>query len=62
MKVKKFLSIKSGDVIQQFDNAQKEERDHEELREARDDVTGEKLDRGEVLKARAFEIQYIRGK
>ena len=59
MKVKMFLSIKSGDVIQEFDDAKTEGRCHEEGQEAWDDVTGERLDRGEVLKARAIEIQYI---
>ena len=52
MKVKMLLSIKSGDVIPEFDDAKTEGRGHEEGQEAWDDVTGERLDRGEVLKAR----------
>ena len=62
MKAKMFLSIAASDVIQEFKYARSEGRRHEEVQESWDDVIGEKLDRGEVLKARAVETQYIRGK
>ena len=56
MKVKMLLSITASDVIQEFNDARSEGRGHEEVHEAWDDVTGEKIARGEVLKARAVEL------
>ena len=62
MKVNMLLIVKSGDVIQEFDDAQTEGRGHEERWEPWDDVTGKTLDRGDVFNNKAIAIQYMRGK
>ena len=42
--------------------AKRREVEHEDVQEAWDDITGERLDPREVLKARKIEMQYIRSK
>ena len=67
MGLKTLLSLKLGDTIKVVEGptsleARRRGVDHEDEPAAWDDVTGEPLVRGEVLKARALEIEHIRNK
>ena len=67
MGLKALLSLKLGDTIKVVEGptsleARRRVLDHEDEPAAWDDVTGEPLDRGEVLKTRASEFEHIRNK
>ena len=67
LNVKGILSLRAGDKIYEGESdgkseGRRREVGHEEVQEAWDDVTGERLDPREVLMARKTEMQYIRSK